>query len=135
MLRHNVGPDGDPDDVVLNLWTAVLDINDVTHVDFAECERYGRTADELVGEDYTATHALADAYRAAAATAMVVPSGGAAGHPQPDPVRRASAVSVSVGTADARRDPDGPYHRRGACGGRGRRHVRWFGTAHTAAEQ
>ena len=27
MLRHNVGPTGDPDDVVLNLWTALLDID------------------------------------------------------------------------------------------------------------
>ena len=25
MLRHNVGPSGDPDEVILNLWTAVVD--------------------------------------------------------------------------------------------------------------
>src|SRR6478609_386740 len=48
MLRHNVGPDGDPDDVLLNLWTATIDVNDGTRVDFADCERYGCTADELV---------------------------------------------------------------------------------------
>src|SRR3977135_2435793 len=73
-LRHNLGPDGDPDDVVLNLWTAVVDIDDVTRVDFADCERYGLTADELVGDDYTATQALGDGVRASGATAMVVPS-------------------------------------------------------------
>jgi hypothetical protein len=37
-----------------------------------------------------------------------------------DFIEGASAASVSVGTADARRDPDGPSHRRRACGGRGR---------------
>src|ERR1700676_5826681 len=74
MLRHNVGPDGDPDDVVLNLWAAVVDIDDVTRVDFADCERYGHSADELVGDEYTATQALGDAVRASGATAMVVPS-------------------------------------------------------------
>ena len=33
MLRHNVGPDGDPDDVLLNLWTAMIDVDDVTRID------------------------------------------------------------------------------------------------------
>jgi hypothetical protein len=74
MLRHNVGPDGDPDDVLLNLWTAVVDIDDVRRVDFEDCEIYGRTADELVGDDYSATQALADAVRASGAAAMIVPS-------------------------------------------------------------
>ena len=52
----------------------VLDIDDVTHVAFADCERYGHTVDELVGDDYTATQAPGDAVRASGATAMVVPS-------------------------------------------------------------
>src|SRR5712672_1280169 len=34
MLRHNVGPTGNPNDVVLNLWTAVVDVDDVTEIDF-----------------------------------------------------------------------------------------------------
>jgi RES domain len=74
MLRHHVGPSGDPDDVLLNLWTAVVDIDDVMRVDFDDCDTYGRTADELVGDDYTSTQALADAARASGATAMIVPS-------------------------------------------------------------
>lgn len=74
MLRHHVGPDGDPDDVILNLWTAVVDLDDVRRIDFDDCQTYGRTADELVGDDYSATQELADTVRAAGATAMIVPS-------------------------------------------------------------
>ncbi len=58
----------------MNLWTAAVDVEDVTRIDFADCEPYGRTADELVGEDYSATQALADAVQATGAPAMVVPS-------------------------------------------------------------
>ena len=74
VLRHNVGPDGDPEDVILNLWTATVDIEDVQQVDFDDCATYGRTVDELVGDDYRATQALADAVRANGASAMIVPS-------------------------------------------------------------
>jgi RES domain len=74
MLRHNVGPSGNPDDVVLNLWTAVVDVDDVAGVDFDDCARYGLTPDELVGDDYTRTQALAGVLRATGATAMVAPS-------------------------------------------------------------
>lgn len=74
MLRHHVGPDGNPDDLILNLWTAVIDMDGVVRIDFDDCERYGLTADELVGDDYTATQALADAVRAGGASAMIVPS-------------------------------------------------------------
>lgn len=74
MLRHNVGPSGDPDEVILNLWTAVVDVRDVTRVDFDECANYGCTPDELVGDDYAPTQALADEVRASGASAMVVPS-------------------------------------------------------------
>jgi hypothetical protein len=63
MLRHNVGPRGDPDDVVLNLWAAVVDVEEVLPVDFDDCASYGLTADELVGGDYTPTQTLADAVR------------------------------------------------------------------------
>jgi RES domain len=74
MLRHNVGPDGDPDDVVLNLWTAVLDIDEVTRIDFDNCATYERTADEIVGDDFGPTQALADTVRSDGAGAMIVPS-------------------------------------------------------------
>lgn len=74
MLRHHVGPNGDPDDLSLNLWTAVVDVDGVERIDFGDCGRYGLSADELVGDDYTATQALADAVRASGAPAMIVPS-------------------------------------------------------------
>ncbi|HEX2284724.1 MAG TPA: RES family NAD+ phosphorylase [Mycobacterium sp.] len=74
MLRHNVGPDGDADDVVLNLWTAVITVEAVVTVDFDDCQTYGLTVDELVGDDYTPTQTLADAVRSGKAEAMVVPS-------------------------------------------------------------
>jgi RES domain len=74
MLRHNVGPNGNPDDVILNLWTALIDLDDVTGVDFKDCGRYGLTPDELVGDDYARTQALADDVRASGAVGMIVPS-------------------------------------------------------------
>src|SRR4030088_1310706 len=74
MLRHNVGPSGDPDDVILNLWTAAVDAQDITRADFDECTTYGCAPDELVGDDYVPTHLLADQVRASGASAMVVPS-------------------------------------------------------------
>ena len=74
MLRHNVGPRGDPDDVVLNLWAAVVDVEEVLPVDFDDCASYGLTADELVGDDYTPTQTLADAVRERGVAAMQVPS-------------------------------------------------------------
>jgi hypothetical protein len=135
MLRHNVGPDGDADDVVLSLWAAVIDIDDVTRVDFADCERYGHTADELVGDDYTATQALGDDVRASGATAMVVPSAALPGthnlvvfgvrllYPflwEPLMPEEISTGHLSDGARAAAEVVS---------------HVRWFGTVHTAAEQ
>lgn len=73
-LRHNVGPGGDPDDVTLNLWTALVDVGDPVRVDFGDCADYGLTPDELVGDDYAPTQALADRVRDAGATALIVPS-------------------------------------------------------------
>lgn len=74
MLRHHVGPDGDPDDLLLNLWTATVTVDAAATVDFADCQEYGLTVDELIGDDYAPTQALADAVRADGADAMVVPS-------------------------------------------------------------
>jgi hypothetical protein len=135
MLRHNVGSDGDPDDVILNLWTAVVDVDDVKRVDFDDCETYGRTADELVGDDYGATQALADAVRAGGASAMIVPSAALPGthnlivfgvrllHPFLwEPLMREEIPTGHL-TDGARAAAEILAH------------VRWFGTAHTAAEQ
>src|SRR6476646_8494570 len=135
MLRHNVGPDGDPDEVILNLWTAVVDVDDVKRVDFDDCETYGRTADELVGDDYGATQALAEAVRAGGASAMIVPSAALPGthnlivfgvrvlHPFLwEPLMREEIPTGHL--------PDGARAAAEILA-----HVRWFGTAHTAAEQ
>jgi hypothetical protein len=135
MLRHNVGPDGDPDDVLLNLWTAVIDIDDVRRVDFEDCETYGRTADELVGDDYSATQALADAVRASGAAAMIVPSAALPGthnlivfgvrllHPflwEPLMPEEVPTGHLTDGARAAAEVAD---------------HVRWRGTPHAAVEQ
>jgi hypothetical protein len=135
MLRQNVGPSGDPDDVVLNLWTAVVDIDDVERVDFENCHAHGLTPDQLVGDDYTPTQKLADDIRADGAAAMIVPSAALPGtdnlilfgvrllHPflwEPiDP------EEISTGhLTDGARPP-----------AEVRDHVRWVGAAHKAADQ
>lgn len=74
MLRHNLGPAGNPDDVLLNLWTALIDLDALTQVDFKDCVKYGLTPDELVGDDYVPTQALADDVRGSGAVGMIVPS-------------------------------------------------------------
>ncbi|MGH9056638.1 MAG: RES family NAD+ phosphorylase [Acidimicrobiales bacterium] len=74
MLRHNVGPAGDPDDVLLNLWSAAVDLNGLIRISFDDCESQGITPDELVGDDYTPTQQLANRYRGAGAEGLVVPS-------------------------------------------------------------
>jgi hypothetical protein len=135
MLRHNVGPTGDPDDAVLNLWTAGIDVADPTRVDFDDCVRYGLTADELVGDDYLPTQALADAVRNAGATAMIVPSAALPGTHNMilfgvrvrNPFLSNPLTPEEVPTghlSDGARPP-----------GEVAPHVRWFGASHRAAEQ
>lgn len=134
-MRHNVGPTGNPDEVVLNLWTAVIDVDSPTRVDFDDCATYGLTADELVGDDYTPTRALADAIRNDGATAMIVPSAALPGthnlilfgvrilNPYLDIPRTVEEVPTEHLT-DAARPPAEVAP-----------HVRWFGAPHTAVEQ
>jgi hypothetical protein len=135
MLRHNLGPSGNPDDVVLNLWTAVVDVDDVITVDFDDCARYGLTPDELVGDDYTHTQALADVVRRSGSTAMIVPSAALPGTHNLivfgirilNPFLSAPLTPEEVPTGhltDAARPPAEVAP-----------HVRWFGAAHKAAEQ
>jgi hypothetical protein len=135
MLRHNVGPVGDPDEVVLNLWTAVVEVDQPVRVDFDDCDHYGLTADELVGDDYSATQALADAVRGSGASAMVVPSAALPGtdnlilfgvrvlHPFLADVLSPEEMPTGHLT-DAARPPAEVAP-----------HVRWFGTPHAALEQ
>ncbi|MGH3959284.1 RES family NAD+ phosphorylase [Mycobacterium sp.] len=135
MLRHNVGASGNPDDVLLNLWTALVDADDATRVDFDDCDRYGVTPDELVGDDYTATQALADLVRDGGATAMIVPSAALPGTYNLilfgvrvlNPFLSAPLIPEEIPTGhltDGARPPAEVAP-----------HVRWFGDPHKAAEQ
>lgn len=135
MLRWNVGPDGNPDDVILNLWTAVIDIDEVTRIDFHDCGAYGRTPDELVGDDYTATQMLGDALRASGTKAVIVPSAALPGTHNLilfgvrllqsflwEPLIPEEVQTGHI--SDGARAPAEVAS-----------HVRWFGTPHTALEQ
>jgi hypothetical protein len=135
ILRHNLGPAGNPDDVVLNLWTAVIDVDDPIRVDFDDCVTHGLTADELIGEDYTPTQALADAVRKSGAAAMIVPSAALPGTHNlilfgvrvlnPFLVDPLAPEEVPTGhLTDGARSPAEVAP-----------HVRWFGASHSAAEQ
>jgi hypothetical protein len=135
MLRHNVGQGGDADEVILNLWTAVVDVSDVRRVDFDECATYGCTPDELIGDDYAPTQLLADEVRASGASAMVVPSAALPGthnlilsgvrvlHPfrwQPFAAEEIPTGHLTDGARVAAEVAS---------------HVRWFGSEHSAVEQ
>lgn len=76
ILRHHLGPAGaaDADTVELNLWAVVVETDGVARIGFNDCEVYGITPDELVGDDHEPTQALADRLRAAGATGLQVPS-------------------------------------------------------------
>lgn len=74
MLRHDVGPDGSPDDLLLNLWAAVVDEDGLLDVTFDNCGSFGITPDELVGDDYGPTQALGDRLREAGYRGLTVPS-------------------------------------------------------------
>ncbi|GAB7141716.1 RES family NAD+ phosphorylase [Mycobacterium riyadhense] len=135
MLRHNVGPGGDPDEVKLNLWAAMFDLEDVIPIDFGDATTYGCTPDELVGDDYAPTQLLADRVRAAGTSAMIVPSAALPGTYnliafgirvlQPFPWKPLAPEEVPTGhLSDAARP---------AAEVAG--HVRWFGTVHPALEQ
>lgn len=74
VLRHHVGPDGNPDDVLLNLWAVAPEVGDPTHIDFDGCAGHDLTPEELVGDDYEPTQGLADRLRAQGCEALIVPS-------------------------------------------------------------
>jgi hypothetical protein len=135
MLRHNVGPSGNPDDVILNLWAAMLDVDPVTQVDFDDCAGYGLTADELVGDDYAPTQGLADVVRDSGAVAMIVPSAALPGTHNLilfgarvlNPFLREPLTPEEIPTGhltDGARSPEEVAP-----------HVRWLGSPHKAVEQ
>lgn len=135
MLRHNLGPDGDPDDVLLNLWTATVDVDEVTWIDFDDCARYHITVDELVGDDYQPTQALAAAVLASGATAMVAPSAALPGthNLMLFGVRFLHSYLWTPLTDDD--IPTGHLTDGARPPAEVAAHVRWVGAAHKAAEQ
>jgi len=135
MLRHNVGPAGNPDDVLLNLWAALIDLDDVTAVDFKDCGGYGLTPDELVGDDYAPTQALADDVRGSGAIGMIVPSAALPGTYNPilfdvrvlNPYLSQPLTPEEIPTGhltDGARSPAEVFS-----------NVRWLGAPHKALEQ
>jgi hypothetical protein len=135
MLRHNVGPKGDPDEVVLNLWAAVIDVDPVSQVDFDDCAGYGLSADELVGDDYAPTQALADVVRRSGASAMKVPSAALPG------THNLIVFGARVLNSFLREPltpdevPTGHLTDAGRASAEVAGHVRWFGAAHPTVEQ
>ncbi len=134
MLRHHIGPTGDPDDLLLNLWAAVVDVEPV-RVDFGDCKAYGLTPDELVGDDYVPTQTLADTVRSKGADAMIVPSAALPGTHNLilfgvrllNPFLRVPLAPEEIPTGHL---TDGARPAAEVAA-----HVRWRGTAHSAAEQ
>lgn len=135
MLRHNVGPGGGPDDVIINLWTTTLDLDAVTEIDFGDCETYGCTPAELVGDDYAATQQLAERVRATGADAMVVPSAALPG------TRNLVMFGVRVlhpylwKPVTPEEVPTGHLSDAARPAAEVQAHVRWFGRPHRAFEQ
>jgi RES domain len=135
MLRHNLGPSGNPDDVILNIWTAHVEVDNPVRVDFGDCAEYGLTPDELVGDDYTPTQALADAVRDNGQSAMIVASAALpgthnlilVGERVLHPFLSTPFAPVEIPTGhltDGARPPAEVAP-----------HVRWFGTPHPSVEQ
>lgn len=75
MLRHHLRDGGEPDELILNLWTAIVEVDAHARVHFDNCEsEWGITPEELVGDDYAPTQALAQRVCDAGLRAMIVPS-------------------------------------------------------------
>jgi RES domain-containing protein len=135
MLRQHVGPGGNPDDVLLNLWVVLVEVDDVVRITFDDCSKHGITPDELVGDDYTPTQALADDVRAKGLAGLIVPSAALPGtenlvlfgarvlHPY-----LATPFSVDEVPTGHLSDGARPPAEVTAL-------VRWSGTPHTALEQ
>ncbi|SOX55773.1 RES domain-containing protein [Mycobacterium ahvazicum] len=134
MLRHHIGPTGDPDDLLLNLWTATVNI-EPTRVDFDDCATYGLTPDELVGDDYAPTQALAAAVRRNGADAMIVPSAALPGTHNLilfDVRLLIPFLGLPVAPEDI---PTGHLTDGARPAAEVAAHVRWRGTPHSAADQ
>ena len=135
MLRHNVGPTGKADTVMLDLWVVRASIDDALQITFENCPTYGISPDDLVGEDYRPTQTLAARLLSAGHDAFVVPSAALPGtdnlvlfgtrviHPYVDDPITPDEVPTGHLT-DGARAPDEV----GAL-------VRWIGDPHSALEE
>ena len=110
MLRHNLGPTGNADDALLNLWAAAVDLEDIVVISFNDCASHGITADELVGDDYTPTQVLADRPNRRISRAHR-PLCGPTGDREPRSVRYPTAVPVLLEPDQPRGDTDWAPHR------------------------
>ena len=129
------GPAGDPDDVILNLWTAVVELSDATRVEFDECAGYGCTPDELVGDEHAPTQSLADQVRASGARAMVVPSAALPGTHNLILFGESVLHPYLWQPLAPEEIPTGHLADGARVAGEMASHVRWFGSDHTALEQ
>jgi RES domain-containing protein len=77
LLRHQLqGPDFDRADTILaNLWAILIDAEGSIDITFDNCAlEYAITPEELIGDDYTPTQALATRLRDAGVQGFTVPS-------------------------------------------------------------
>ena len=135
MLRHNVGPDGDLDEVLLNLWAGVVSIDGIVELTFEHCMNFDISPDDLVGDDHGPTQALADRLRSGGVPGLLTPSAALPGtdtlvlfgprvwHPFLLPTYSPEECPTAHLTDGARPPAEvAPY-------------VRWFGTPHSALDQ
>jgi hypothetical protein len=137
VLRHHVGPAAaeDYDHVVLDLWAVTVEDEGIVVIDFDDCADHGILPEELVGDDYGPTQALADRLRREGARGARVPSAALPGtdnlvlfgarvlHPYLLPPVTMEEVRTGHLTDGAR-----PPAEVAAT-------VRWLGTAHAALDE
>lgn len=75
LLRHlGAAVVDDLDTVNLRLWTAKVDLDGLTRIGFDNAGDFGISPEELVGEDYDPTQALASRLRADGVPGLIAPS-------------------------------------------------------------
>jgi hypothetical protein len=134
MLRHNVGPRGEPDEVLLNLWAGIVDTDGIIVLTFDNCMDHGISPEALVGDDYGPTQVLAEGFRARGSPGLIAPSAALPGteilvlfgprvwHPFLVPTITPEECATAHLT-DAARPPAEVAS-----------FVRWFGAAHSALD-
>ncbi|MCU4185796.1 RES family NAD+ phosphorylase [Acidiferrimicrobium sp. IK] len=135
VLRHNVGPEGNPDDVRLNLWAVRVELDGVLTIGFDRCPEYAITPDELVGDDYGPTQRLADTLRNRGAGGVRVPSAALPGTDNLVLFGPRLLIPYMAEPTDDIDAPSGHLTDRGRPPGEVASVVRWFGHRHQGLEQ